>query len=242
MSGKIRSKRFSNKKSSKKSNKMVPAPSRRFVSKTKIPPKINLNEQFYTLTFAYRMNQAALAIGVVGFTLINIGSIYDPTGSLSTRKYYGAAELFTLYKYATVLSAKVSLTALSPYTDTAPVVTMMTLQNEPSQDPNINELADYYETPLRKSAIQSFGHNLTKNLKYNNTIKCTYSAKKFFGRKFDSSDYEYASTSISNPAIQPYLGIYCMSPDATTSQSINFILRISAIVRAWQPIALVNNG
>lgn len=208
----------------------------------RIPPKITLPQQYYNLTFAYRLNQGALAVGVIGFNLINIGSIYDPTGALSTRKYYGAAELFTLYKYATVLSAKVSLTALSPYTDTSPVVTMMTLQNEPSQDANINELPDFYETPIRKSGIQTFGHNLTKNLKNNNTIRLTYSAKKFFGRKFDNSDYDYASTSIANPPIAPYVGIYCISPDGTTSQSINFMLRISAIVRAWQPIALVNNG
>lgn len=210
--------------------------------KYKLPPQITQKEEYLTMKFATRINIPATAIGVIYYHNINIGSVFDPLGTLGTRQYYGTAQMFGLYRYATVMAAKAKLTCITPATATNPITLLMTIQTSQNQDPNINEVFDFYETPLRTgSKPKIFGDPLSKALDSNNAMYGTYSAKKLFGNKFDNTDTSYAASSVSNPFQFGVLGLYATPPDATTSSSVNFILELSAIVRWWDPISLANN-
>lgn len=210
--------------------------------KYKLPPQITQKEEYLTMKFATRINIPAIAISVINYNNINIGSVFDPLGTLGTRQYYGTSQMFGLYRYATVMASKVKLTCLTPSTSSSPIVMMMTIQSSQNQDPMIGDLFDFYETPLRTgSKPKLFGDTLSKALDSNNSMYGTYSAKNLYGNKFDNTDVAYAAISTANPSQFGVLGLYATTPDGSTSTSINFMLELSSIVRWWDPISLGNN-
>lgn len=53
--------------------------------KYKLPPQITQKEEYLTMKFATRINIPAIAISVINYNNINIGSVFDPLGTLGTR-------------------------------------------------------------------------------------------------------------------------------------------------------------
>jgi len=210
----------------------------------RIPPGIITKSRLLTMKLAYEVSMPITSTGTVIFTNINIGSVYDPTGTIGARQPYGTEVMFQLYKYATVLSAKLKLTCMAPYGDTAPITAMMMLQNTSAQSANIDELSDFYENPNRITAVKMFGNFITKNLDSNNSITGMYSAKKYYGKSSNiGTDPDYASIVTSNPTLSPHIGIYAITPYGSTvsSAAVSFVLQVSQIVKWWGPIDLDND-
>jgi len=206
------------------------------------PPPLQTMDKYVTMKTAFEVAATATITGAITFANINIASVNDPMGSLGTRRPYGSAILFEMYKYATVLSANVKLTAQGPYGDTAPIVVLLALQNTSSASSTITEAADLYETALRLpgSRVKMFGNYITKSLDTNNSISGSYEASKYFGNLMAvQSDPAYASTDGANPTNSVHLGVYWTTPvgSAVTSAAMSFICELTQVVRWWG-----NNG
>jgi len=210
----------------------------------KIPPGIISRFRFLSMKMAFQVDMPVTTAGTITFTNLNIGSVYDLSGSTGTRQPYGTAIMFQLYKYATVMSAKIKLTAMAPYSDTSPITVMMQIQNTSAQSANIDELADFYESPNRVTRVKMFGNYISKNLDTNNYITGFYSAKKYYGYNSNiDTDPDYASTGSGNPTTAPHLGVYAVTPYGATSSSaaISFVCQVSQIVKWWGPLDIDND-
>lgn len=209
------------------------------------PPPFQTSDKVVTMKLAFELLLASTVTGAVSFTHINVASVNDPMGAIGTRRPNGSTVLFEMYKYGTVLSADLKLTALTPFGDSNPVVLLTTLQNVGTASTTIGTTSDFYETSLRfpGAKVKMFGNYITKNLDGNNSIVAHYDAAKYFGNSIAVySDPAYASTDGANPTNQPFVGFYWGPPvgASTSSGPISFIAELTQVVRWWGNNGLIN--
>jgi len=220
--------------------KQNPKPARLSIQPLLTPTKTVL------MKTAFQVTAPATTTSTVSFVNLNVASVYDPMGSEGTRQPYGTTTLFDMYRYATVISAKLKITAQGPYGDTSPIVMLMTLQNTSSASSRIGTIEDFYETALHvpDTKVKMFGNYLTKNLDTNNYIVGNYSAARYFGNMAQvMSNPAYACTSSSNPDNSPHIGFYFATPlgSTLTSTAMAFLCELEQVVKWWQPIGFDNN-
>jgi len=195
---------------------------------------------------AFGIIAPATTVGTISFINLNVASVYDPQGSEGTRQPYGTTTLFDIYRYATVLSAKIRLTAQGPYGDTNPVVMLLTLQNTSSASSRVNTIEDFYETALHVpgTKVKMFGNYITKNVDSNNFVVGNYSAARYYGSMTQvMSNPAYACISSANPDNGPHFGFYFATPlgSNVTSTAMTFLCELEQVVKWWQPIGFDNN-
>jgi len=212
----------------------------------RLPAQLIPAERYVTMKCAFPLAISAMTTTDILYAYYNPASVNDPMATAGDRRAYGTDTMFTMYNYATVMSNKMTITAMSPYGDTNPFIMLVVLQKDNTQMTTIDEPADFYETPLRMKGakVKQFGNFISKNLDTNNKISALYTAKDYYGKSAKiGSDPDYASTDGANPTIQPHIGIYTMTPPGSTvtSGALQFIVVMSMIVKWWSPKNLDND-
>lgn len=214
-------------------------------SKVSLPLPITPTSTVRLMKIAFAVPITSVTSGNIGFANINIASVYDPTGVLLSRQYYGTSVMFQLYRFATVLSVRYKLHAMAPSNDTNPFCIIGRIQNVSTQDTDIDSVEDFYEAPMTSTpGVKMFGNFITKNLTGNNYISGYYSAKKYYGPTSNvGTDPDYACKNDSNPTNAPHLGLYWALPPGTTTASteIQMMMTMSAIVKWWGPRTVDND-
>lgn len=149
-------------------------------------------------------------------------ALYDPNTTGTGHQPYGFDQYMALYKYATVIGSKITLTPTqAAVSNTVPGYATIFLSEDGNVASTINDAATFWETQLRKAPIINVGEGGMKawNFPTNKQTTATYSAKKFHGIKSLIGDAGYSNTSGANPVRNPqyelvYWSISGNNPDA----------------------------
>lgn len=159
--------------------------------------------------------------------LFGANALYDPNITGTGHQPYGFDQYMALYKYATVIGSKITVTPTQAAGASNSIPGYMTifLSEDGTTASTIANAATFWETQLRKSAIIQVGEGGAKAWNYpgNRCVSATYSAKKFHGIKSLIGDANYQNTIGSNPQRAPIYEICAWSisgnnPDAMLAE------------------------